>query len=729
LKLSRSHKARSQAGVTLLEVVLAIAVFAFGLLALVQLQGSLARSSADATTRTVATNIAEEIIERARGFSSVEADVDTVACLEYEEMTDDCLSETLTRGDIDYTVTVDVTDYWYDPDAENFVGTDSATPPEHLSHLVFSDYKLFNITVTWNAAPEFVVDEGSTVGLDSGSINVIEIIPGTPPILGALVAAEEDPDPNGPVVPYTPGLRPDILSLKLGDDERLKESTSPLPDVIRREESVETWFDVVTYNNVSPASFIRREEFAVVSCECELRTPSGGEKTGLTPTVFNGYGYTEGEMVSKNYGVVPTGTAQSDYCDICCRDHHDGGVSIGSTEADPGLADPERHLYGPDSGALDSDHTHYGYAKKGGLEPATDSPSSDRYVEACRLVRKDGFMRVAQDFRQSGFYGFPEGYLETTTGASEYGSFVVSGASAYFLDGTDYPASATDAGYVIPASNGDPLDLVGGPTHLPTVPSVTKPISTDDQQLRSRGVYLDYLTAEAQTNIDHCFDSEPSSDTPCIFPNVTAPEQMYPFFDVQLTWLARWNPHVDFLDGPVDVSNDPVETANTHDRGRAELARGRLGLSEIVTTVHNSNLGFTATGAIDLDYDADLVDYSVFIMANEDATPYATDGIEISGVLSSELPSVKPSDPILTPSDGVYCGQTDMYYTCIVTPVAVTPRLTVSNYPTTKSLEACSDELPSTPSTDSTLFALEGVTTDTRSADIWIQTGGCAAAP
>ena len=50
----RNHLARSPAGFTLLEVVLAIAVFAFGLLALIELQTRLARSSSDANLRTVA---------------------------------------------------------------------------------------------------------------------------------------------------------------------------------------------------------------------------------------------------------------------------------------------------------------------------------------------------------------------------------------------------------------------------------------------------------------------------------------------------------------------------------------------------------------------------------------------------------------------------------------------------------------------------------------------------
>ena len=61
-RLKLKMKGERMTGGLLLEVVLAIAVFAIGMLALMQLQGNLTRSSADANTRTVAANIAEEIV-------------------------------------------------------------------------------------------------------------------------------------------------------------------------------------------------------------------------------------------------------------------------------------------------------------------------------------------------------------------------------------------------------------------------------------------------------------------------------------------------------------------------------------------------------------------------------------------------------------------------------------------------------------------------------------------
>ena len=59
---------RGNKGFTLIEVLIGILIFALGMMALAKLQGNLARNSGDSNARTVATNIAEEIIESARVF-------------------------------------------------------------------------------------------------------------------------------------------------------------------------------------------------------------------------------------------------------------------------------------------------------------------------------------------------------------------------------------------------------------------------------------------------------------------------------------------------------------------------------------------------------------------------------------------------------------------------------------------------------------------------------------
>ena len=65
---------RRNGGFTLIEVLMGILIFAVGMLALAKLQGNLARNSGDANARTVATNIAEEIIEEVRVFGQIDRD-------------------------------------------------------------------------------------------------------------------------------------------------------------------------------------------------------------------------------------------------------------------------------------------------------------------------------------------------------------------------------------------------------------------------------------------------------------------------------------------------------------------------------------------------------------------------------------------------------------------------------------------------------------------------------
>ena len=105
--------------------------------------------------------------------------------------------------------------------------------------------------------------------MGEGNITLYEIIPSSPPILGAKIAADINAPAEGPVVEYTPGENPDIAALDF-DGEKLKESTTPVPDIIRSGDLTETYFEVVSYNNANV--FLRREEFITVGCECTLNT-------------------------------------------------------------------------------------------------------------------------------------------------------------------------------------------------------------------------------------------------------------------------------------------------------------------------------------------------------------------------------------------------------------------------------------------------------------------------
>jgi prepilin-type N-terminal cleavage/methylation domain-containing protein len=658
------------AGMTLLEVLLAMVIFAIGMLALAQLQTKLTRSSADANSRSIAANIAEEIIEDQRNFEVVSSQAGKDA---YEDIVDEIRH--VNRGGIDYTVDIEVQDYYL---ASDGVSAQKTPPPG----VTASSFKYVTVTVDWNTGQEFDIDASqSTSGqLGSGDLQMFGIIPSIPSLNSARVAAEDDGELTSPPVDYEPGLNPEIVSIRLGDN-KFKESTTPEPIVRRRDELVETWFDVITYtNNGSGSTFLRREEFASVSCECTLHAASGSGEDGRQPTVWTGAEYAEGAWVGKQYG-ISTPNEQSQYCDICCRDHHDTGSGPDS--------------YRPWAGSFSGDHVHYGRSNKGALTPASDG---DRYIEACRLVRKDGFFRVAQDFNLQAQNAFPQDYLDHTEEVADYSDYVTDTVVDYFENGTPIPPA------------GGFLEFHGRdaehPTALPTA------LSASSQQLRSRAIYADVQSSALQANLYNCFDSDGDRDR-CEAPNAATPLELYPFFDVQVTQLARWTETEP--DDPVVVSNEEISN-NAYSRGVARLAGSGMGQSQAHSTIESGNTGLISIAPITMTPMPAHSTTNLAIEAGGDPSPPESNG---SPVVSGSLTNAGGAGTAVASvsGEGASCTRpTNDTFVCIIDPSVADHALIVSNYfKANTSLTACSDNLTQLSSTqgsslsaNSTTFALPG---------------------
>jgi type IV pilus modification protein PilV len=680
----KGNTKRIERGYTLIEVLIGIVIFAIGMLALAQLQTNLAKNSSDASARTVATNIAEEQIEQARVFGQIPSDGSNAA---YNDIVTG--TETITRSGNSFTVNTVVSDYYYDSDTESF----TTTAPAGAAR---SDFKRMDVTVTWNSGSEFHIDQDATTTgrLDSGSITISDVISSiTSPSGGKVALAASGDSSVSPPVDYSPGDNPDIISIQLGDN-KFKESTTPLPDVIRSEELVETRFDVVTYSqNDSGATFLRREEFRAVSCECTLQFPDTGEEGGLRPTIWNGNDYTEGEFVSKPYG-LSANNQQSGFCDICCRDHHDGGTGSEDLGSDPG-----KSRYNPfrstseyhTTGSLAGDHKHYKLTGQGALEVADSE--GDIYLEACRMVRRDGFFRIAQDLRQEGLNAFPADYLDDESEVSVYSGYVTTAVSAFEAEmgGTNlyefYPPSLVAPGN---------LSSIGGIENNLSFPASTEENASEmnyengitEQQMRSRGIYIDYMSDELRTRIN-CLDILPEGgdSASCEVPNVSSALEIIPFYDVQLTWLSRWteSPHNE----PIDVTNEAVADNNTHDRGMASLTNG-YGPTTVNIAVHTGNLGLTGTDPIDLNYGLDLEDYDLHAIAIENVDPPEESGYFVSGQILSSVNGVKAADVEIYGSDAA-CDRTNTGYECFITTGTTNARMKVDNYfKANKTLIACS---------------------------------------
>ena len=682
MNLSSTWKSAA-GGYTLLEVLIGMVIFALGMMALAQLQGNLSKSSADSNARSVAVNIAEETIEAARTFSQITGGVGLNAF-------DNIVTGTSTevRGGISYTVAREVTDYYYQaPATVNGSGTFTTTKPANAAN---ADMKMLRLTVTWGAGQSFQIDatqENATLG--SGSITLTDMISSiTSPAGGKVVLNSTTNELYGPPVDYNPGENPDIVSIQLGEN-RFKESTTPLPTIYNANERVETKFDVVTYSQDDQgATFLRREEFLAVACECTLQVPSAETEGGLRPTLWNGNDYTEGEFVFKPYGEsVRDNSAnfQSEFCGVCCRDHHDGGTGL-----EDDANDTARGQYNPfrnstdymtaDDGAvgLVGDHKHYNI---GGVGLADSD--GDTYFEACRLVRKDGFFRVAQDLRQEGLNSFPASYLDDDNEVSEYSDYVTDAVSAF-------EAAVVNNYESSPPNLTTPVNMVPAVIFpgSQTTNRTTMDSSNAEQQLRSRGIYVDYLSDELRTIID-CLDDGDTGPA-CGVEGANSALEVIPFFDVQLTWLGRWAEIP--VNEPISVTNDEaIQTNNTHDRGRAELTTGS-GSSDIAFTVNSGNLGLTGSDPIDPNYAAMLEDYPLYAEAILDEPPPVVSGYIVNGTITSQVPGVKASDVEIAAFNGAQCNRTNTGFECIVPYSASNPRLTVDNYfKRNTNLLACSD--------------------------------------
>ena len=192
-------------------------------------------------------------------------------------------------------------------------------------------------------------------------------------------------------------------------------------------------------------------------------------------------------------------------CDVCCRDHHDGGTGESDDANDPGRSltnpfrDPAQYFT---SGPLEGDHKHYNRDGSGNLS-LVFLPGQN-YIEACRLIRKDGFFRVAQDFRQEGLNSLPEEYLDDRSEIDEYSKYVTDAVAQFEADvgaTNGYENSPPDL--VKPQEMEPPV--VFPASHLLVATELPTPEGSEQQQLRSRGIYIDYLSDKLRT-IVNCFD-------------------------------------------------------------------------------------------------------------------------------------------------------------------------------------------------------------------------------
>jgi prepilin-type N-terminal cleavage/methylation domain-containing protein len=549
------------AGFSLLEVLVAVALLATGLLALAALQGALARSTAEAKGRARVLALVSSEIDALRAtpfanIASLDAPIDArhVACDTPANEVEHAACDSGLRGLVMHRTIA--------PSAGGL--------------------KTVRVSAEWTAPT------GETRTLELRT--VLGDLALQPNRLHAVARTPLHAQVRSGTSGASP-LEPDVLPIPIGDG-RVTAATSPSIDPIGS-----TRFDILTYTDDGTGTRLdNRIETEIVKCAC--RYGAGGAQLGTLhrtarwPAVWNGHRYAlhvpeddaqapgERHVAGPNPDVV-----QSPRCRECCRDRHDA----------PG---PSPH---PKFDTANTDLTYQKYAldESGELFAVHDTASGD-YVDSCRLVRIDGWWRTAADLRARHFSLLQTQSVDGVAAGSRKPDPEAAQRYAEFL--RDYLAQYADFGT---PDNAHALhDESARALNQPERITIPAPSPTDRRHLHARALYVDHLEPQARATLNAAIDARRAQGgcasghanlADCVLP-------FLPFVTLDLTDLATWSardPDVLSVD-----SHDPA-AADSPPGGRVQALAP--GVSDAVAIARTSNSGAVVSaqipGATDLQGD------------------------------------------------------------------------------------------------------------------------------
>lgn len=575
----RHASPQQHGGFSLIEVLIAAAVMAVGLMALAALQASIARNAADARARSQIAAFADLVIERQRsaasgGFNAIPAANQWTAA--------ELAAVQASAGVSDLAVNLASTHF--EGRTGTFVACDAvcgAALPDSAPQ-----YKQLRVETSWR-----------DVSGNQRSFNVVSVL--SPRTTGDSrlpynsATAGNNGSGKRPVVRTDTPVQTGVIPIAIGDNTDTA-ATNPRPEIAGKknnESIVGTSYEVLTYRNEdsSTVQTQRRVETKVIACTCSFGAAPTGDFAGTAqwPAFWNGERYVVYEPDSKDKapGALITspagpksGAVQDELCTDCCRDHHDkaSGTDV--------RFDPYRE-----------DHKHW--RLQGGV--LVEATSGD-YLEACRMIRVDGFWRTAADLDAKHF-----GLIATTNNATTpvptaeavgfYESFVLDFLKANYTPG----ATAAEA---------EPLFDSKG-LNNPAELTIARPPTLDTRYMHARGLYVDHIETVAQDRIQKAADTCPTGKTKadCVLP-------LLPFTSINTTELAFWSPTepsaLSVSSGSSLVFNPALPT-----RGRvnalAGAATNATGAARAEIRPSNSGVAIAASG-VDPDDDADLGDQQQF---------------------------------------------------------------------------------------------------------------------
>jgi hypothetical protein len=228
---------------------------------------------------------------------------------------------------------------------------------------------------------------------------------------------------------------------------------------------------------------------------------------------------------------------QSRLCTACCRDHHDNTTAVtGRVTAGAAKFDPRR-----------STHDHFTVTYDAN-NVAQFTAATDRYQEACRLIRVDGFFRVAADPYNDHMDLLRTNSEATANATPGSGTMVepTATASVNYAGSTDgatlgFVKTYMRDRFVTGTAYNTRMAMTPNPTLHETTETMSK-APGDYRWQHVRGLYMDYLEPVAVNAINAakaaCTAQNTATPNSCNM--ITTVLSMLPFTSINLTEIAKW---------------------------------------------------------------------------------------------------------------------------------------------------------------------------------------------
>lgn len=586
-------------GFSLIEVMIAIVVLSFGLLALAALQGGLFRAGAEAKARANATTIAQQVVEDAKTFAFLSPPAGYPAsAATYQGLNTASLGTTTVAG-VTFTTCRKVVRYTYDSVTAKFVAFNAVSPTACSGSAAGAvnpgvpEFKEVQVAVSWAGSD----------GLPK-SVQLTDTVSAIAPSDSAQVVRGPLASSRGPEVWIVPPNKdnPQVVPIAIGNDQSAA-SSNPKPQQFIQDVSAATLFSVQTFTGDTSADEVRlnrKLDVAAVSCVCESDSSSlsNASNPAYQPAIWNGkqLAYQEPDVLPAGAkigtAVVSNSSAEIEaMCTVCCRDHHE------AAERQP-RPDPYRLLLSGEGGGAE----HYGYKLQGannykvgdGLFPqGTDT--SGRYVDACQLIRVNGRMRMAVDAQQNYLVQTPLDDAKTGYRVPDFIDHYSSLVKNSIADGM----ASLPVGYPSPSAKfpGPSSARLSAASDVVT-PATIDLADGDTKKLVAFGLYIDYLS---QDTIDayNCAGGDGSGN--CAGLENRNPLETLPFYAVNVANLGSW---ASAKAAVASVNNTIYDNQGllATDGGTVTAQSGKSAQAfPVALEINNSNSGLAGTLPVDPD--------------------------------------------------------------------------------------------------------------------------------